>query len=219
VDVNASSRCPIAWPIEDAARLLRWAVGDSTHPLAGHTLSGPYGKAYSHPNGFTKIPIATFGAAGCRLTLHIWHEHFRDGDIHDHRWAFASVVLAGEIINTEYRPVCDDRGSLEQYMYTPSADGTSFSLHPTGRIFNEGAAARALIRTGESYSMALGQFHRAESGDLTATLVMRGPVMQSSATMLLRRQSGAPTTGADGRNRSLTARDVHRSVRSVLKLL
>src|SRR4051794_39998809 len=54
--------------------------------------------SYSHPNGFDKLVL--FCASGYKLALHAWNvTHVcpaeEGGDIHDHRWAFASAVLSG----------------------------------------------------------------------------------------------------------------------------
>ncbi|WP_125530429.1 hypothetical protein [Streptomyces sp. WAC 06725] len=57
-------------------------------------------QAIIHPNGFVKLPLAQTGDGATRFFLHVWHADSMDADVHDHRWAFSSLVLRGEVSHT-----------------------------------------------------------------------------------------------------------------------
>lgn len=57
-------------------------------------------QAIIHPNGFVKLPLARTDDGATRFFLHVWHADSVDADVHDHRWAFSSLVLRGEVSHT-----------------------------------------------------------------------------------------------------------------------
>jgi hypothetical protein len=60
--------------------------------------SSPHGLSHIHPIGFMKLSLLRYdGQRPWRLRLHIWPGAGRDAFIHNHRWNFASLVVAGEL--------------------------------------------------------------------------------------------------------------------------
>jgi hypothetical protein len=74
-----------------------------------------------HPNGFLKLTLARL-ATGYALRMHIWLDSQRDsigrgwGNIHNHRWAFNSIVLTGSYENEIYS-ITDDGIACYSYTY------------------------------------------------------------------------------------------------------
>jgi hypothetical protein len=71
-------------------------------------------EAYKHPNGFTKFRLAV-EKNGLIVRLHIWEEPFNQGDIHSHRWNFASRIVSGSVIESRYEARADEVGEWTQY--------------------------------------------------------------------------------------------------------
>jgi hypothetical protein len=78
--------------------------------------------AYRHPNGFTKIRLASLEDCSWAIRLHIWAEQASDYDIHSHRWNFASRVLAGSLTEETYA-LTGDSGRYSMYRCAPSVGG------------------------------------------------------------------------------------------------
>jgi hypothetical protein len=78
--------------------------------------------AYRHPNGFTKIRLASLYDYGWAVRLHVWAEQASDYDIHSHRWNFASRILAGSLTEETYA-LTGETGKYSMYRCSPSANG------------------------------------------------------------------------------------------------
>jgi hypothetical protein len=57
--------------------------------------------AHAHPNGFLRL---NFGSdqAGDVVRIHRWTADSVDSDIHNHRWAYRSLALKGEIVQEKF---------------------------------------------------------------------------------------------------------------------
>ncbi|MEV3978227.1 hypothetical protein [Nonomuraea sp. NPDC049758] len=149
--------------------------------------------AIRHPNGFTKIPLSA-SADKRRLFLHVWENPASDSQIHDHRWGFTSIVLAGHLVNTTYNlepcvsGMSDMRGA---HIATYSSDGATFALEPAG-----GSAvvpvvrARVTLSRGEQYSQEPTELHRVAAAAGTVTFVARDRHVKPVARVLIARDGG-----------------------------
>jgi hypothetical protein len=154
--------------------------------------------SYWHSNGFAKLVLHRNTDPELSLRLHVW-----TGDrpaptvdyqnIHNHRWAFGSVVLAGALDVDEFEETSDaaDPKALacNAYAYDAVADGASGQLRPLG--------IRALRPTG-SASYEAGEMHLCDTrtlhtvtpvgSGLTATILVQGPA--ETGTALVYQQTG-----------------------------
>ena len=65
---------------------------------------------YVHPNGFSKIRLATRPGTWT-LRLHIWNQPGAEAQIHSHQWNFASMLLAGTMKTRIYDAIDDPVGT------------------------------------------------------------------------------------------------------------
>lgn len=150
-----------------------------------------------HPNGFAKLNLHRHDAPHFRLRLHVWPGEDlaptepECSNIHNHRWDFASVVLAGGIHIDEYEETSDfdDPKTVpcRRYSYE-SAEGSPF-----GRLHAHGTAALRLIgrydyEPADTHACATTTLHTVVPFDwrFTATLVVQGPD-QSDAALVYQR--------------------------------
>jgi hypothetical protein len=87
-----------------------------------------------HDNGFYKLTLAK-GPGGVVLRAHIWLEgqppHQSDGNIHNHRWSFASRILQGAMTTVSFEVDRDGELSVQHYAYMPDADTEICYVGPT----------------------------------------------------------------------------------------
>jgi hypothetical protein len=92
--------------------------------------------SYRHPNGFEKILLAEL-PKGIKLLIHVWTtetlanasaaEH-----IHNHRWPFATLILAGSYRFETYQ-VDEEAGADFLYRYASPGASDTFTLSLSGR--------------------------------------------------------------------------------------
>ena len=143
--------------------------------------------SYRHRNGFDKIVLASGGGAGLKLVLHVWPRHdLPDEDhIHNHRWDFASVVLAGALQLDVYEP--DHAGepySVMRYRSLPGPGNCDLELDGTMTV---SVHASLTMAVGSSYTWSADMLHRAYGvpGQMTATLIVQGPARRSNTSVLV----------------------------------
>lgn len=109
----------------------------------------------THPLGFSKIVMWT-SPQGTRARLHVWPpREWPVEQVHNHRFNFASVILAGSYVHERY----DVSGEVPRRV---AADE---------------------LRTGDAYWFGTDQFHRTlPSKDLTISMVLRGRAMLANST-------------------------------------
>lgn len=169
---------PVRWPdrlVAFARDGLRAALD---HLLADERrLAEVASRSYVHANGFAKLVLHLGEAMAVRL--HVARGASED-NIHDHRWPFASVVLAGELENVLYG--VDERGTpLPCWHYVRDLDGTG--LEPAG-IVRVAAVSRRLLRTGEAYGQDPAPLHRIRWGTGCRTLVVTGRPVATTCRLL-----------------------------------
>lgn len=150
--------------------------------------------SYWHPNGFAKLVLQGHADPEFHLRLHVWpngspnRPMFEIANIHNHRWPFASVVLAGGL-HVEYFEETrefdiDDPKVLPATRYSyAQAPGA-----PYGRLQMEGTVTLLAVG-GNSYGWP--ERHSCEARELhlvtpfidefTATLLVQGETCNDSA--------------------------------------
>lgn len=146
--------------------------------------------AWRHPLGFAHLELTSAGQLpqGERFRLHYWTTFggVQDGlgDLHEHTWDLRSLVLAGQVIDTNLDAIPDDNGAYRGARINYSDVNTSqvagrFALQPS---------VRRVVNKGGMYEIPSRTVHLNEVGVLpTVTLVHsredglgRGPLVFSS---------------------------------------
>jgi hypothetical protein len=145
-------------------------------------------RSYAHQNSFVKIVLLESLAPMFKLRLHIWRNGSagpEDSDVHNHRWDFASRVLAGDFLNRIFaEPSSTDNTQgvdlMRWHRYLPRTVGDNFvlqyrSVRPVAEI-----EIRPL-KAGTVYWMAAGELHRLDTigSELHASLVLQGPAVRA----------------------------------------
>ena len=144
-----------------------------------------------HPNGFAKIVLLSLPRYNLRL--HIWRNvpGQRPGpeNIHNHRWDFATTLLAGGYCHQEFRPAPSGEEYFA-YTYRPAA-GLGYSLDPLGIkalrcVFN------AHLAQGSRYTISSDVLHRVvpDLSEPTASLVLQGPHLPSRVEVFATQEVG-----------------------------
>jgi hypothetical protein len=160
------------------------------------------GRSVWHPNGFGKIVLLS--GPNYKLRLHIWREA-KDmpgasrENIHNHRWDFAMVLLAGSYRHQEYRPA-DGGRDFHAYSYQSSADKSTYSLAPAGSrplrcVFD------ARLREGSRYTIASEVIHQVtpDPAHPPVSLVLEGPPKPSSVEVFALERISDPGTASFSR--------------------
>jgi hypothetical protein len=156
--------------------------------------------SYRHRNGFAKLVCGMLNESGPRIRLHVWPQAVTDAHIHDHSWAFRSLVLWGEVGSDCFK-LSAGRGSY-RLISVPNLHARNKGLEP--RDLDRQASLRLIRRIvpspGESYGLRAGEFHRVHvEGCLgAATLVLQARHVRSYSRIALAhdQQLGSPYPGA-----------------------
>jgi hypothetical protein len=171
--------------------LLAQIIGD------GVQLAEVASRSIWHPNGFAKIVLLS--RPSYKLRLHIWRnssgpqpdarEH-----IHNHRWDFSAILLAGGYCHQEFRPAASGE-KFFAYTYRSAGDSSSYFLDPMGTqalrcVFN------AHLSRGSRYTISSEVLHRVVPvpGQSAVSLVLEGPHRPSSVEVFTTEEVGQ--TGA-----------------------
>lgn len=178
-------------------------------------------RAIIHPNGFVKLPLARTDDGGTRLFLHVWRADSADAAMHDHRWAFASAVLCGELSHTLMDvtvtsgsagspvgglPVARYRPEDGRHCFDTSHDETAVVNHRRTQVFS----------AGQRYGMDAFVFHRAFARAGAMTFVARGLPQRAYSRVLLDGEAAPPGTK---RWRRLDEAERRRHLRAALAAL
>jgi hypothetical protein len=154
-----------------------------------------------HPNGFGKIVLLS--CPTYKLRLHVWRESDDTPDdarenIHNHRWDFAMMLLAGSYRHQEYRHASGGR-EFHAYGYRSAADKSSYSLTPTG-MKQLRCVFEARLFQGSRYTIANEVIHRVipDPARPPVSLVLEGPPKPSHVEVFaleeISRAGSAPFT-------------------------
>jgi hypothetical protein len=161
-------------------------------------------RAYHHPNGFAKFVLYDPAGSLFNLRLHVWtgedaHRQLQaDQNVHGHRWDFGSVVIAGPGLRIDEYAISDTAGvPYRSYAYRPRPDADTHrgaelaiegaELEPVGLVLLERSFCHT-PNTRDTYTCDVDKLHTVQpvSPDLTATLVVQGPALKSSAPVFRR---------------------------------
>ncbi|MDQ7905997.1 hypothetical protein RB614_15905 [Phytohabitans sp. ZYX-F-186] len=129
-------------------------------------------RSYPHPLGFDKIILLSQQPLG-QLRLHIWWPETarRREHVHNHRFAFASFVVTGEVRMRVYRP-SDDGEALVHFRETSLAAEGVWEFQRLGDTRLR-LCLNADLGAGSTYAMPADALHRIDASPLlTATLFL-----------------------------------------------
>lgn len=129
-------------------------------------------RSYRHGNGFYKIVLES--DKSFKLRLHIWLAgELGEENIHDHRWAFASTILCGQLESEIFtEALSDDARAYPEYLYYAKNSDHPAHIQRNGEV-RLVCTKHGISRAGDAYSMAPGVLHRivTTGGGMTATLM------------------------------------------------
>jgi hypothetical protein len=153
-------------------------------------------ESYLHANGFYKISFPMVSRSSARVRLHVWPGGRKDGmlstdpDVHNHKWPFASRVLAGSFSHSILAMKPDGSEYVHFRQITDAKYGYSFK-----RIGPKGLAETPAkdLRQGAIYSMAPMTIHKVSAqGDYGATLVIELPRTRCMTDVFVAPDGGKP---------------------------
>ena len=147
-----------------------------------HSLVQISARSYQHGNGFLKVVLLD---RGYKLRLHIWFAgQTCEENIHDHRWSFSSLILAG---------------ALKSEIWTDHAEGQVFQEYE----YHAATAVKPAFKTdigsqslqldhvqvntvGDHYVMPKGKLHRIinPGHQLVATMMCSAPTEQGTTRLI-----------------------------------
>lgn len=161
-------------------------------------------RSYRHPNGFAKLVLHDPGPDGTSVRLHVWptvgtYALFDEVPRHDtaphqHRWSFASAVVAGSGLFVEdFARVEDGGDEYEEYLFAPEVTP---DLERTGDARLSSRDYWVRERDADVYWCDPDVIHTVAPIDngMTATLVLQGPEVRPSA-LVFRRPDAPPDLG------------------------
>lgn len=136
-------------------------------------LSNVTSRSYAHPNGFRKLVVAETDS-GATLRVHHWPVGGAEGsNIHNHRWAFSSVIVAGRTRSALFT-FTDDGAPVERYRFESGQAGRQYELVAVGR---ERLTATSIYELGPGsiYTLSAEQLHQVCCDPGTVSMVLTGP--------------------------------------------
>lgn len=139
-------------------------------------------RSYQHGNGFLKVVLLD---RGYKLRLHIWFAgQSCEENIHDHRWSFSSLILAGQLTSEIWKDDIQGQPFQEFEYYAANKQDAAFKQE-IGQNHLKLDYVR-INQAGESYLMPKGQLHRIiNHGDqLVATIMCSAPTEQGTTRLI-----------------------------------
>lgn len=146
------------------------------------TLAQVAARSYQHGNGFFKVVLLNHGY---KLRLHVWFAgQSCEENIHDHRWSFSSLILAGELKSEIWQ---DDR--LGQQFQEFEYHAASNAYAPTKKFIGQNHLSLLQTNvncTGQSYVMPKGKLHRIinPGHQMVATMMCSAPTEQGTTRLI-----------------------------------
>lgn len=135
-----------------------------------------------HGNGFLQLDLSD------SARLHIWGHaaiprQTTPTPIHDHRFAFSSLILKGSMTNCLYEAIYRPRGVEDNAIKPTHLEHTAMVrdrqdtiLVSTDRYFALDAKQATTYLPGDSYSMKVGEVHESITSQPTITIILKhGP--------------------------------------------
>jgi hypothetical protein len=142
----------------------------------------------SHPLGFDKFVL--FASPLYEVRIHIWWPDAAKGrgDIHNHRFSFASAVIAGAIQVSSYR--AGRPGVAMTRLAESRVESNVYEYNPVGSVEVKRITTLALSR-GSAYYMDSSELHRVEvmGKGMTATLFISSGDERKNTTVITERDA------------------------------
>ncbi|WP_426491260.1 cupin domain-containing protein [Hymenobacter sp. 102] len=136
--------------------------------------------SYYHHNGFRKLVLLQ--NAAFKLRLHLWEARSErhHENIHDHRWNFASALLAGRFQTVIWEEDAQGPEVRLDCTYTPAREGSVYGVRENGRVRLRPQRTHTL-QEGDIYYMPASTLHQVtDPGEgATRTLMLTAtPVLE-----------------------------------------
>jgi mannose-6-phosphate isomerase-like protein (cupin superfamily) len=115
--------------------------------------------SYYHHNGFRKLVLLQ--NAAFKLRLHLWEvrSERHHENIHDHRWNFASALLAGRFQTVIWEEDAEGPEVRLDCTYTPAREGSVYSVRENGQVRLRPQRTHTLQK-GDIYYMPASTLHQ-----------------------------------------------------------
>ena len=141
-------------------------------------------RSYRHANGFLKVVLLD---RGYKLRLHVWFPGSAcEENIHDHRWSFASTILAGGLVSEIWADTTDPQAQqFPEFLYHAATP-----TQPSHKEFmGESLLTRVCTRSqpsGSAYVLEEQTLHRIinPGTSLVATLMCTAPTGQGTTRLV-----------------------------------
>ncbi|MED7928173.1 hypothetical protein SMD20_28215 [Nonomuraea sp. LP-02] len=140
--------------------------------------------SFRHPLGFDKIVLAS-RYPEAQVRLHLWrHANVTNVEhIHDHRYAFSSVVLVGSMQAKIYAPH-DSGPSFSEFIETSEPGSGTWKMSPNGTTTIACTKSIYLV-SGQAYSMTPESLHQViPPSEFSATLLLENRHLRKSTRVL-----------------------------------
>lgn len=147
-----------------------------------HSLAQISARSYQHGNGFLKVVLLDHGY---KLRLHIWFAgQTCEENIHDHRWSFSSLILAGALTSEMWK---DDQSYQQFQEYEYHAATPQRAPYKLDLGLKHLSLDNVQINTvGDHYVMPKGKLHRIMNPghQLVATMMCSAPTEQGTTRLI-----------------------------------
>jgi hypothetical protein len=137
--------------------------------------------SYYHHNGFRKLVLLQ--NASFKLRLHLWEarreQHHEN--IHDHRWNFASCLLAGSFQTVIWEEASDGPATRLDCTYTPGGEDGAYGVRENGLVQLRPQATHTL-RAGDLYYLPASTLHQVTDpgqGHTRSLMLTAAPLLAS----------------------------------------
>ncbi len=185
----------------------------------GQQISEIAGRSVRHANGFEKLVL--IAAHSAQIRLHIWWpaEPGQERPIenaHNHRWSFATTLLAGAYHATAFEHQDGDGHFRFQYHKQGIDAASEYDLLHVGTASLVPTSVTQYV-AGSSYWLDSRVVHRVspvEHDKLTVTLVITSPPHRDNTDVFVPRETSLQVVG-DTRHEPLTPADVTASLERI----
>jgi len=142
-------------------------------------------RSYMHGNGFLKVVLLD---RGYKLRLHVWFPGSAcEENIHDHRWSFASTILAGSLISEIWQDVTVGQSGdvFPEFLYHAAKPSQPSFKETVGQSTLRRQSTRAQA-TGSCYVLEEQTLHRIMNPgtSLVATMMCTAPTGHGTTRLI-----------------------------------
>ncbi|RFP64357.1 hypothetical protein D0N36_14300 [Hymenobacter lapidiphilus] len=142
-------------------------------------LTGVQDRSYYHHNGFRKLVLLQ--NAAFKLRLHLWEANSErhHENIHDHRWNFASCLLAGRFQTVVWEEDPTGPETRLDCTYTPAQGNGHYGVRENGQVRLRQRATHQL-QAGDLYYMPASTLHQVTDpgqGETITLMLTATPVL------------------------------------------